>query len=111
LRKEHRLRVSENRVLRTIFGSKKGEVKGEWRNYTMRNFMICTPQQNIIRVIKSRRILWAGHVASMGESSGIYRVLVVEPEGKRPLGRSRRSWKSNIKMNPQEVGWEEHELG
>ena len=58
---------------------------------------------NIVRVIKSRRFRWAGHVARMGEKRGVYRVLVRKPEGKRPLGRSSRRWKDNIRMDLQEV--------
>ena len=59
---------------------------------------------NIVRVIKSRRMRWAGHVARMGEERGAYKVLVVKPEGKRPLGRPRRRWVDNIRMDLQEVG-------
>ena len=59
---------------------------------------------NIVRVIKSRRMRWAGHVARMGEERGVYRVFVGKPEGKRPLGRPRRRWVDNIRMNLQEVG-------
>ena len=59
---------------------------------------------NIVRVIKSRRMRWAGHVACMGEERGVYRVLVGKPEGKRPLGRPRRRWVDNIMMDLQEVG-------
>ena len=59
---------------------------------------------NIVRVTKSRRLRWAGHVARMGERKGVYRVLVGKPEGKRPLGRPRRKWEDNIKMDLQEVG-------
>ena len=59
---------------------------------------------NIVRVIKSRRMIWAGHVARMGEERGAYRVLVGKPEGKRPLGRPRRRWVDNIRMDLQEVG-------
>jgi len=66
------------------------------------NDLYCSP--NIIRVIKSRRMRWAGHVARMGEGRGVYRVLVGKPEGKRPLGRTRRRWENNIKMDLQEVG-------
>jgi hypothetical protein len=61
---------------------------------------------NIIRVIKSRRMRWAGHVAHMGEKRGVYRILVGRPEGRRPLGKPRRRWEDNIKMDLQEVGWE-----
>ena len=62
---------------------------------------------NIVRVVKSRRMRWAGNVARMGEGRGVYRVLVGKPEGKRPLGRPRHRWKDNIKMDIQEVetGW------
>jgi hypothetical protein len=62
---------------------------------------------NIIRVIKSRRLRWAGHVARMGEQRGAYRILVGRPEGRRPLGRPRRRWEDNIKMDIREVGWED----
>ena len=89
LREERRLRVFENRVLR-IFGPRRDEVTGEWRklhNEELSN-LYCSP--NIVRVIKSRRMRWAGHVARMAKR-GIYRVLVGKPEGKRPLGRPRRS--------------------
>ena len=57
-----------------------------------------------MRVIKSRRMRWAGHVARMGEESGVYRVLVGKPDGRRPLGRPRRRWADNIRMDLQEVG-------
>jgi hypothetical protein len=60
---------------------------------------------NIIRVIKSRRLRWEGHVARMGERRGAYRALVGKPEGRRPLGRPRRRWEDNIKMGLREVGW------
>jgi hypothetical protein len=66
--------------------------------------MICTPLPNIVRVVKSRRMRWAGHVARMGENRGVHRVLVGKPKGKRPLGRPRRRWEDNIKMDLQEVG-------
>jgi hypothetical protein len=60
---------------------------------------------SIIRVIKSRRLRWAGHVARMGERRGAYRALVGKREGRRPLGRTRRRWEDNIKMDLREVGW------
>ena len=66
--------------------------------------MICTPHPIFFRVIKSRRIRWAGRVARMGESTGVYKVLVGKPEGKRPLGRSRRRVEDNSKMDLQKVG-------
>jgi len=104
LEEEHRLKVFENRVLRRIFGLKKDEVTGEWRKLHNEEFndLYCSP--NIVRVIKSRRMVWAGHVACMEETRGVYRVLVGKPEGKRPLGRPRRRWEDNIKMVLQKVG-------
>jgi len=104
LREEHRLRVFENRVLRRIFGPKRNEVTGKWRklhNEELNN-LYCSP--NIVRVIKSRRMRWAGHVARMGEGTGVYRVLVRKPEGRRPLGGPRRRWEDNIRMGLREVG-------
>jgi len=59
---------------------------------------------NIVRVIKSRRVRWVGHVARMGEERGVYRVLVGKPEGRRPLRRTRRRWVDNIRMDLWEVG-------
>jgi hypothetical protein len=96
--------VFENRVLRGIFWPKMDEVTGEWRKLhnEERNDLYSSP--NIVRVIKSKRIRWAGHVASMVETRGVYRVLVGKPEGKRPLGRPWRRWEDNIKMDLQEVG-------
>ena len=103
LGKERRLRVSENRVLREIFGPKRDEVTGEWRKLHNEELsdLYCLP--NIVRVIKSRRIRKAGHVARMGDRRDVYRVLVRKPEGKRQLGRTRRIWEDNIKMDLQEV--------
>jgi len=90
-------------ALRRIFGAKRDEVTREWRKLQNEelNDLYCSP--NIARVIKSSRMRWAGHVARMGERRGVYRVLVGKPEGKRPLGRPRRRWEDNIKMNLQEV--------
>jgi len=104
LREERRLRVLENRVLRRIFGPKMDEVTGEWRKLHNEelNDLYCSP--NIVRVIKSTRMRWAGHVAHMGEGRGVYRVLMGKPERKRPLGRPRRRREDNIKMDFQEVG-------
>ena len=82
LREEHRLRVSENRVLRRIFGSKRNGVTGEWRKLHNEalNDLYCSP--NIVRVIKSRRMRWAGHVAHTEEERGVHKVLVGKLEGK-----------------------------
>jgi hypothetical protein len=86
LSEEHRLRVFENRVLRRIFGPKRDEVTGEWRQ------------------VKSRRIRWAGHVACMGEDRKVYKVLVGKPEGRRPFGRPRRRWEDGVRMDLREIG-------
>jgi hypothetical protein len=92
LRKETRLRVSENRVLRRIFGRNRDEVTGEWRRLHNKELYALYSSPNIIREIKSRRLRWAGHVARIGERGGAYRALVGKPEGRRPLGRPRRRW-------------------
>jgi hypothetical protein len=60
----------------------------------------------ILRIIKSRRMRWAGHVARMGETRSAYMILVGKPEGKRPVGRPRRRWVDNIKMDLREIGWD-----
>jgi len=93
-----RLRVFENRVLRRIFGPKRDEVTGEWRRLHNEQLNDMYSSLNIVRVIKSRRMRWAGHVARRGEGRGVYRVLVGKPEGKRPLGRPRHRWEDNINL-------------
>jgi len=85
LREEHRLRVFENSVLRTIFGPKRDEVTREWRRLRNEELNDLCSSPNIIRVIKSRRTRWAGHVVRVGEKRSLYRVLVGNPEGKSPL--------------------------
>ena len=90
LREERRLRVFENRVLRRVFGPKRDEVTGEWRELHNVELSDLYSLPNIVRVVKSRRMRWAGHVARKGEGRGVHRVLVGKPEGKRPLGRPRR---------------------
>jgi hypothetical protein len=95
----------ENRVLRRIFGPKRDEVTGEWRklrNEELRDFYSLS---SIIKIIKSRRMIWAGHVARMGEKRNACRFLLGKPKGKRPLGRPRRRWVDNIRMDLGEVGW------
>ena len=94
----------ENRVLRRVFGPKREEVKEEWRKLHNEELQDLYSLPNIVRVVKSRRIRCAGHVARMGEGRGVHRVLVGKPEVKRPLGRPRRRWEDNIKMNLREVG-------
>ena len=102
LGEERRLRVFENRVLR-IFGPNWDGETGEWRKLHDEelNDLYCSP--NIVRVIKSRINRWARHVARMGVRRGVQRVLVGKPKGKKPLGRPRRRWEYNIKMDLQEV--------
>jgi len=103
LREERKLRVFENMVLRRIFGPRMEDVTGEWRRlHNELNDLYSSP--NIVRVIKSRRMRLAGHVARMGEERGLYRVLVGKPEGKKPLGRPRRRWVDNIRTDLQKVG-------
>jgi len=91
-------------VLIRIYGPRRDEVTGEWRRLHNEelNDLYCSP--NIVRVIKSRRVRWAGHVARMGEEREVYRILVGKPEGRRPLGRPRRRWEDNIRTDLQEVG-------
>jgi hypothetical protein len=79
--------VFENRVLRRIFGPKRDEVTGGWRKLHNEELHGLYSSSSIIRVIKSRRMRWAGHVAHMGEVRGAYKILVGRPEGRRPLGR------------------------
>jgi hypothetical protein len=101
LREEHRLRILENRML--IFGPKREE-DGSWRKLHNDELHSLYYSPNTVRVIKSRRMKWAGHVARIEEGNGVYRVLVGRPEGKRPLGRPRRRWDDNIKMSLREIG-------
>jgi hypothetical protein len=105
LREELRLRTFENRVLRGMFGPKMDEVTGEWSKLYNEKLHDLYSSLNIVRVIKSERMRWAGYVARM-EERGVYRVLVGKPEGKRPLGKTRRRWDNNIRMDLQEVGCE-----
>ena len=96
--------MSENRVLRRIFVPKRDKKTGEWRKLNKEEFndLYCSP--NIVRVIKSKRIRWEGHIARMGEKRGLWKVLMGKPEGKRPLGRSRLRCEDNIKIDLQEAG-------
>ncbi|KAJ4444288.1 hypothetical protein ANN_06080 [Periplaneta americana] len=109
LREEQRLRVFENKVLRKMFGAKRDEVPGEWRKLHNTELHALYSSTDIIRNIKSRRLRWAGHVARMVESRNAYRVLVRRPEGKRPLGRPRRRWEDNIKMDLRDVGYDDRD--
>ena len=103
LREERKLRAFQNMVLRRIFGPRRDEVSGEWRRLHNEELNDLYSSPSIVRVIKSRRMRWAGNVARMGEERGVYRVLVGKPEGKRPLGRPRRRWVDNIRVDLREV--------
>jgi hypothetical protein len=98
LREKHRLRAFENRVLRRVFGRKREEMTGEWRKLQNEELSDLYSLPNILRVVKTRRMRWAGNVARMGEERGVYRLLVGKPEGKRPLGRPRCRWEDNIRL-------------
>jgi hypothetical protein len=102
LREDHRLRVFENSV-RRIFGPKREE-DGSWKKLHNDELHSLYSSPNIVRVIKSRRMRWTGHVTRMGEGRGVYRVLFGRPEGKRPLGGSRHRWKGNIKTDLRKLG-------
>jgi len=103
LGEEHRLWVYENRVLRKTCGPKRKEDRS-WEKLNNDELHSPYSSPNTVRVIKSRRMRWMGHVASMGEGRGVYRVLVGWPEGKRPLGRPRCRWEDNIKMDLGAIG-------
>ena len=94
----------ENRVLRRIFGPKRDGVTREGRKLHNEELNDLYSSPNIVRLIKSRIMRWAGHVARMEKGRGVHKVLVGKPEGKRPLGRPRYRWEDNIKMDLQEVG-------
>ena len=92
-------------VLRRIFGPKRGEVTGELRKLHNEELNELYSLLSIFRVIKSRRMRWAGHVARTGERRSVYRIVVGKPEGNRPLGRPRLKWEDNIKMDLENVTW------
>ena len=96
--------VFENMVLRKVFGPKRDEVTGEWRKLHNEELNDLYSLPNIVWMVNSRRMRWAWHVARMGEDRCVQRVLVGKPEGKRQLGRPRRRWEDNIKIDFQEVG-------
>jgi len=104
LQEERKLRVFENMVLRRIFGPRRDEVTGEWRRLHNEELNDLYSSPNIVRVIKLRRMRWVGHVARMGEERGLCRVLVGKPEGRRPLGMSRRRWVDIIRMDLEKLG-------
>jgi hypothetical protein len=102
LRGEHKLRVFENRMLR-IFGLKREEDES-WRKLLNDELHSLYSSPNIVRVVKSRRMRWAVHVARIEDGRSVYRVLVERPESKSPLGRPRRRWEDRIKMDLREIG-------
>jgi hypothetical protein len=104
LREEHRLKVFEKRVLRRISGPKRDEMVRGWRELHIEELHKLYSWPNIIRMIKSRRMRWAEHVARMGAKRNAYRILVGKPEGKRPLETPGHRWKDSIKMNFRETG-------
>jgi hypothetical protein len=97
VREEHKLRVFENRVLRRIIGPKGDGVTGWWRKLHNEDLHNLYSSPSTIRILKSRRMRWARHVARMREKRNVCRLLVGKPEGKRPLGRPRRKWIDNIR--------------
>jgi hypothetical protein len=105
LREEHRLRVFEDRVLRRILGPKRDEVTGGWRKLHNEELHGLYSSPGIVRVIKAKRMRWAGHTACMREVRGSYNIWVGRPEGRRPLGRYRRRWEDNINMDLGEIGF------
>ena len=105
MREERKLRVFENMVLRRIFGPRSDDVTGDWRRLHNEELNDLYSSPNIVQVIKSRRMRWAGHVARMCEKRGVYRVLVGKTEGKRPPWRPKGRWVDNIRMDLQEVGY------
>jgi hypothetical protein len=105
LREEHRLGEFENRVLRRIFGLKRDDVTGEWRELHNEELHDLYSSPSIIRIMKARRIRCVGHVARMGEKGNAYRLLVGKPKGRRPLGSPKRRWFDNIRMDLVEVRW------
>jgi hypothetical protein len=96
--------VFEDKVLRRIFGPERDEVTGQWRKLHNEELHDLYSSPSIMRIIKSRRMRWAGYVALI-EKRNAYRLLVGKPEGRRPLGRPRRRWVDNIRMDLVEVGW------
>jgi hypothetical protein len=106
LRGKRGLRAFENRVLRRIFGPKRNDVTGDWRKLHNEELHNLYSWPNIIRMTKSRRMRWAGHVLRIGEKRNAYRILVGKPERKRPLGRPTCRWVDNIIRDLGGIGWD-----
>ena len=103
LKEERRLKVFENRILRPIFGPRRDE-NGKWRRLHNEELYSLYRSPNIVRVIKSRRLRWAGHVLRMEKGRSAFKILTGKPTGKRPLGRPKRRWEDNIRMDLKEIG-------
>jgi len=103
LREERKLRVFEKMVLRRIFGPRRDKVTGEWRKLHNEELNYLYSSPNIVRVLKLKRMRLAGHVARMGDLRGLCRVLMLKPEGRRPLGKPRRKWVDNILIYLQDM--------
>jgi hypothetical protein len=95
--------VFQNRVLRRIFGPKRDEVTGEWRKVHNEELPDLYSSPSVIRIMKSRRMSWAGYVAPIGKKRNVHRLLVGKPEGRKPLGRPRRRCVDNIRKDLVEV--------
>jgi hypothetical protein len=104
MRNKSILRVFENKMPRRIFGLKRDEITSEWRKLHNEELNDLYYSRNILQVIQSRRMRWAGYVARMGARRGVYSVLVGKSEGKSPFRRPRRRWKDNSKMDRQKMG-------
>jgi hypothetical protein len=104
LREEHRMKLFEKRVLRRIFGRKRDEVRGGWRQLRNEELHNLYSSSNVIRMIKSKHVIWTGHVARMRETINAYRVNMGNPDGRRQLGRPRHRWEDNIKRYVGEIG-------
>jgi hypothetical protein len=105
IRKQDRLGLFENRVLRRIFGPKREKVVGGWRRLHNEELHNLYTSPNIVNTITSRSMRWAGHVACTGKMKNTYKILAGKPERKRPLGRPQRRWEDNIRMDVRETGW------
>jgi hypothetical protein len=99
------LKVFENRVFERLFGPERDRVTSYWRKLHSEELHNLYSSANIIRMIKSRRMSWVGHVARTSELRNVYKILVVKPEGKVPLRRYRHKWEDNTEMDLKEIGW------